>query len=108
MAPPFHCGATEARFDGAGGRQLAADAAALAAVFSPYAPRNPGAHVRELSEAAALLSLPSAEAAALKGAVVSGGGGNGGEASAVAALRSVGVSRLSPDQAAAVLSRRVF
>ena len=106
--------ATEARFDGAGGRQLGADAAALAAVLAPYAPRNPGAHVRELTEAAALLALPSAAAAALGAAVATRGGGGGGEgaegalASAVAALRSVGVSRLSPDQAAAVLSRRVF
>jgi len=106
--------ATEARFDGAGGRQLAADAAALASVFAPFsAPRAPGAHVRELSEAAALLSLPSVEAAALKAAVRGNGGkGNGGEseafAAAVAALRSVGVSRLSPDQAAAVLARRAF
>lgn len=102
--------ATEARFDGAGGKQLAADAAALAAVFAPFAPRAPGAHVRELAEAAALLSLPSGEAAALKLAVRGGGGRNdeAALASAVAALRSLGVSRLSPDQAAAVLSRRVF
>ena len=98
--------ATEARFDGAGGRQLAADAAALAGVFAPYAPRNPGAHVRELAEAAALLSLPSSEASRLKVAVR--GAGGGGAEEAVAALRSVGVSRLSPDQAAAVLARRVF
>ena len=60
--------------------------------------------------AAALLSLPSAEAAALGAAVAVAARGGEAEAlaSAVAALRSVGVSRLSPDQAAAVLSRRMF
>ena len=124
--------ATEARFDGAGGKQLAADAQALAAAFAPFAPRTPGAHVRELAEAAALLSLPSREAAAVRAAVEEVGAPRAGAAaaaaasssssssppeeapppaavaSAIAALRSVGVSRLSPDQAAAVLSRRVF
>jgi hypothetical protein len=46
-----------------GAAQFQADVAALMAVFQPYTPR-PAAHLRELAEAAALLTLEHDQAAA--------------------------------------------
>ena len=93
--------ATEAPCDAGGAAQLAADAAALAAVLGPHAPR-PGAHVRELADAAALLAAPARAIAPLEAALA-----RGDAQRAADALRGLGVARLAPDQAAAVVARRV-
>jgi hypothetical protein len=58
--------------------------------------------VRELADAAALWSADAAAAAPLQAALASGDA-----AAAAAALRGLGVARLAPDQAAAVVARRV-
>lgn len=96
----FNDVATEASVDAGGGFQLAADAAALAAVLAPYAPR-PAAHVRELADAAALLAAEERALGPLRAALAARDGD-----AAASALRDLGVARLAPDQAAAVLARR--
>ncbi len=58
--------------------------------------------MRELREAATLLTLDGDAAAAALGAL-----GQGKQAEAATALKALGISRLSVEQAAFVLSRRM-
>jgi hypothetical protein len=90
----------EAAFSRRGAALLAADVACVAAAFAGCAPR-PNAHFRESAEAAALLALPRAEAAALGAAL------RGPPAAAAAALAAAGARSLSTEQAEAVLARRL-
>lgn len=77
---------------------MAADVAAVAEVFRRYT-NKPSAHLRELTEAVRLLTAGDDTAASLAGQLAAG--------AASAALQPLGVSRLTPHQAARVLSRRV-
>ena len=71
------------------------------AVFQPYTLR-PAAHLRELSEACTLLNLNADQAAALAQGLASMQ-----QPDAIAQLKNVGVSRLTPEQAQCVLDRRL-
>jgi hypothetical protein len=96
----FNGVAVEAAFSRRGAALLAADVACVAAAFASCAPR-PGAYFRESAEAAALLALPRGAAAALGAALRGPAGG------APAALAAAGARSLSPEQAEAVLARRL-
>ena len=84
-----------------GAQQLQTDYSALVAVFQPYTMR-PAAHLRELSEACTLLNLSSDRAAALTQGLASMQ-----QVDAIAQLKNIGVSRLTPEQAQCVLDRRL-
>ena len=84
-----------------GAQQLQTDYAALVAVFQPYTER-PAAHLRELAEACTLLNLNADQAGALSQGLASMQ-----PADAIAQLKNVGVSRLTPEQAQCVLDRRL-
>lgn len=86
--------------DTQGARRFAADVRALIAVFQPYTLR-PAAHFREASEAAALLGDDEARASALAHTLAGDPEGAG------PLLNHMGVLRLTPQQAACVLARRL-
>ena len=85
-----------------GARRFRADCQALAAAFAPFS-RRPAAHLRELSEAATLLNLPQAEAAAAAERVR---GTGMGDPAAADELRALGIVRLTREQALCVLAQR--
>ena len=84
-----------------GAQQLQTDYNSLVAVFQPYTLR-PAAHLRELAEACTLLNLNADQAAALAQGLASMQ-----QADAIAQLKNIGVSRLTPEQAQCVLDRRL-
>ncbi len=84
-----------------GAQQLQTDYNSLVAVFQPYTLR-PAAHLRELSEACTLLNLNADQAAALAQGLAAMQ-----QPDAITQLKSVGVSRLTPEQAQCVLDRRL-
>ena len=84
-----------------GAQQLQTDYNSLVAVLQPYTLR-PAAHLRELSEACTLLNLNADQAAALAQGLATMQ-----QPDAIAQLKSVGISRLTPEQAQCVLDRRL-